>query len=196
MQNDFCSPGGHFARNGKDVSAVRAVIPRISELLSAARRAGVLVLFTKQSTLPNLASDSPAWLYFKTRDGKAPDYTVAGSPGEQIVQELQPLEAEMVVRKFRPTAFLGTELDLLLRNHQIQTVAVAGCLTQGCVQATALDASFHDYYTVVIEDCVQSTSQEQHENALRFLRSRYDVLPRDAVASIWLSSPRDPGARR
>ena len=51
--------------------------------------------------------------------------------------------------------------------------------------ATTLDASFHNYFTVLVEDCVQSFSQEQHENALRFLRSRYDLKTAEDVRQAW-----------
>jgi nicotinamidase-related amidase len=192
MQNDFCSPTGHFARNGKSISAVQSIVEPIARLLEYARGQQVPVLHTQQTTAPGLASDSPAWLYFKTRDGKAPDYTLEGSWGHDFVTELQPLAGEPVVRKYRPSAFLGTDLDRLLRSLGVETVVIAGCLTQGCVQATAMDASFHDFYTVVVADCVQSNSQEQHLNALRFLRSRYDVLPSSDVQRAW--STRTPAA--
>jgi ureidoacrylate peracid hydrolase len=185
MQNDFCSPIGHFAQHGKSVAGVQSIIQPIARLLGDARDRGIPVLHTQQTTALGLASDTPAWLYFKTRDGKSPDYTLDGSWGQQFVAELQPLADEAVIRKFRPSAFLGTELEQRLRAHGTETVVIAGCLTQGCVMATAMDASFHDFYAVVVEDCVQSTSSEQHENALRFLRSRYDVLTASEVIQTW-----------
>jgi nicotinamidase-related amidase len=189
MQNDFCSPQGHFARHGRAVDGVRSIIPSISRLLACARSAALPVLHTQQTTATGLASDSPAWLYFKTRDGKSPDYTMEGTWGQQFVPELAPLNGEPVVQKFRPSAFLHTRLEALLRERGVETVAIAGCLTQGCVQATAMDASFHDFYVVVLEDCVQSTNQEQHLNALRFLRSRYDVVPSERLTRRWMATP-------
>src|SRR4051794_30465986 len=71
MQNDFCTLGGHFATHGRDVDRITAVIPRISELIASALTAGVMVVYTQQTTLPGLASGTPAWVYFKTRDGKS-----------------------------------------------------------------------------------------------------------------------------
>lgn len=185
MQNDFCDPAGHFACNGKDVSRIGEVIPRIARLIGHARAAKVPVFFIQQTTLAGHASDSPAWMYFKTRDGKTPDYTYQGTWGEEIVPALAPAAGDPVVRKLRPSAFLNTTLDVLLRNHGICSVVVAGCITQGCVQATMMDASFHDYYAVLAEDCVQSTNQELHENALRFLRSRYDTVDCESIARFW-----------
>jgi ureidoacrylate peracid hydrolase len=195
MQNDFCSSNGHFARHGKSVIGLQSIVQPIARLLEYAREKHIHVLHTQQTTARGLASDSPAWLYFKTRDGKSPDYTLDGSWGHQFVDELRPLPSESVIRKFRPSAFLGTDLDQQLRAAGVETLVVAGCLTQGCVMATVMDASFHDFYGVVVEDCVQSTSQEQHANALRFLRSRYDVLPASDVVRAWSArTPADLGA--
>jgi nicotinamidase-related amidase len=185
MQNDFCSPDGHFARNGKDVAAIAAIVPNITGLLAAARAHDVPVLFAQQTTLPGLASDSPAWLYFKTRDGKSPDYAIDGTWGQEIVPDIPIQAGDVVVKKHRPSAFVRTDLDERLRAKNIEAVVIAGCITQGCVQATATDASYRDYYVVIAEDCVQSTSQELHENALRFLRSRYDVVPSAEITTYW-----------
>jgi len=185
MQNDFVSPAGHFARSGKDVSRIARIVPRLKRIADAARAAGVLVVYTRQTTLPGLTSDSPAWVYFKTRDGKSPDYTIAGSWGADFIPELDPPAGTVVIEKHRPSAFLRTELDDTLRSRGIESIVVAGCITQGCVQATVTDGSYHDYYAIVVEDCVESTSGEQHENALRFLRSRYDVVSVDRLLAAW-----------
>lgn len=186
VQNDGCLPSGWFAQQGRDVSHIMAVVPRIQMLVDSARAAGVLVVLIEQTTLPNGRSDSPAWLRFKTRDGRTrTDYTLDGSWGQQTLRELGPATGDLLVRKNRPSAFHRTNLDLLLRANAIQSVAVCGTITQGCVQATVMDASFHDYYVVVVEDAVQSYSQDLHENALTFMRSRYDMARTDDVARLW-----------
>jgi nicotinamidase-related amidase len=185
MQNDFVAGDGHFARSGKDVARIARIIPNVRRIVEAARAAGVLVIFTRQTTLAGLASDTPAWVYFKTRDGKSPDYTIAGSWGAEFIPELDPPPGTVIIEKHRPSSFLGTALDSTLRARGIESIVVAGCVTQGCVQATVTDGSYHDYYAVVVGDAVESTSAEQHENALRFLRSRYDVISTDELAALW-----------
>src|SRR5699024_7805665 len=95
------------------------------------------------------------------------------------------------IRKFRPSSFLGTPLDMVLRARGIESVVVCGVVTQGCVQATVMDASFHNYYTVVPEDAVASFIHAMHENALTFMRSRYDGADMAALRSVW-STGSDP----
>jgi len=188
MQNDFCSVGGHFARHRRDISGIGAIVPVIQDLVAAARSAGVLVVYTRQTTLPDSASDSPAWLYFKTRDGKSPDYTTRGTWGAEFIDALAPGPDVPIVEKHRPSAFLHTDLELLLRSHGVETVVVAGCVTQGCVQATTTDASYHDFYAVVVGDAVASTDVVLHRNALAFLSSRYDVVDTADIMAIWSRS--------
>ena len=189
MQNDFCAPDGHFARHGRDVARVARIVPGIRRLLASARAAGMVIVYTRQTTLPDAASDTPAWTYFKTRDGKSPDYTIRGTWGAEFIDSLLPEDDVVIVEKHRPSAFHRTDLDQVLRGHGVETVVVSGCITQGCVQATATDASYHDYYAVVVEDCVESPSAQLHENALTFLRSRYDVVPAESLIRVWDPRP-------
>ena len=189
VQNDFLADDGHFGRHGRDVARMRRVLPALRELIDAARSGGARVVFVQQSTLPDGASDSDAWLYFKTRDGKSPDYTLAGSWGEELY-ELQPREEELRVRKFRPSAFHGTDLAADLRAVGVETVVACGVLTQGCVLATTLDASFNDFYAVVAREAVAGPSDELHEVALTFLGSRYDCLTNDRIVRAWTSPAR------
>lgn len=189
LQNDFLSDEGHYARHGRDVARMRRILPALHELIGAARSSGARVVFVQQSTLPDGASDSDAWLYFKTRDGKSPDYTLAGTWGEELYG-IEPLEDEPRIRKFRPSAFHGTELARILGEMGVETVVTSGVLTQGCVLATTLDASFNDFYTVVARDAVAGPSAELHEVALTFLSSRYDCLANAEIVRSWASGAR------
>lgn len=195
VQNDCVRPDGWFAANGKDVGGIQPVLPRIVELVEAARRNGVFVVFIEQTTLPDNASDGPAWLYFKTRDGRTrTDYTLDGSWGQETIAELKVTDHDVRVRKFRPSAFHGTSLDKILRAHGVKSVVTCGVVTQGCVQATTMDASFHDYYTVLAADCVASYSPQLHENAVTFLTSRYDSVTGADLGRLWDRASADGAA--
>lgn len=190
VQNDCVDPNGWFAQHGKDVTAIQRVLPSIVSLVEAARAAGVFVVFIEQTTLPANGSDSPAWLYFKTRDGRVrTDYTLDGSWGQQTIDELKVGPEDVRVRKFRPSAFHGTSLDKILRAHGIASVVTCGVVTQGCVQATTMDASFHDYYTAFASDCIGGFTPALHDNALTFLSSRYDSADVATLTSLWAAAP-------
>ncbi len=173
MQNDFCQPGGHFERYGKNVAPMAPAVQRMVDFVGRAQALGVRTIFLRQVSLPDGRMDSPAWLRFKTRDGKAPDYALPGTWGWQFVDGLVPRPQDWVIDKFRPDGFIGTPLDHVLRTQGIQSLILLGTTTEGCVESTVRSASYHDYYTVVVEDAVASPNPVLHEGSLRFFHARY-----------------------
>jgi nicotinamidase-related amidase len=192
MQRDFVDERGALGRLGVDMSMYPAMRPRLANLLAAARARGVLVVHVQMTALPGRMSDSPAQLRFNLRmhesaraGGPPLRYTQVGTTGHEIIDELRPLPGELVVPKWRSSGFWGTNLDLLLRSNGIQTVVVSGCTTEGCVESTARDASFNDYYVVVAEDCVASDDREQHDASMLLMRHRFDVVSSTSLHTVW-----------
>lgn len=116
---------------------------------------------------------------------------VPGTPGHEFVRELAPEGSEPVVRKYRSSGFWGTNLDLVLRSNGIKTVVVTGCTTEGCVESTARDAMFCDYYVVVATDCVGSDDREQHDASMLLMRHRFDLAASDEIMDLWSADPRE-----
>jgi ureidoacrylate peracid hydrolase len=185
MQNEFCSPYGLFAKAGRDISSCAAIIPRIKKLLELTREMNIFHVQLRQVSLPGNLSDNDAWLAFKTRDGKSPNYTMLGTQGIEIVDELKPLPGEVCVDKFRPSGFHGTFLDQILRANGIRSVLLCGCTTEGCLMSTVLDASFHDYYTCIVEDAVASSVPLMNETALAFMKTRYKMFKTGDIIDLW-----------
>ena len=114
------------------------MIPRVAELVAAARAASVRVVFVQMTTLPGRLSDSPAQIRFNLRLHLAShgeiqplSYTADGSEGQEIVPELAPQPGDLVVKKYRSSAFWGTNLALLLRSNGIETVVMSGSRPRG-----------------------------------------------------------------
>jgi len=192
MQHDFCMPGGALDLQGADISVYRTIIPKLSTLLEAGRGVGILVVYLQMSALLEGRSDSPAQIRFNMLarsngegSGQPLRYTIEGSKGQQFVPALGPKPGDVVVGKHRSSGFWGTSLDLVLRSNEIQTVIVTGCTTEGCVESTARDALFNDYYVVVVEDCVASDDLEQHTASLLLMRHRFDVAVSTDVMATW-----------
>lgn len=192
MQRDFVASDGVFGSLGIELEMYEQVRPRLAALLHAARRRGVLVVHIQNTALPDRMSDSPAQIRFnlrmheKARQGGPPlRYTVPGTRGHEFIEELRPGDGELVVRKYRSSAFWGTNLELLLRSNGIRTVVVAGCTTEGCVESTARDAMFSDYYVVIAEDCVGSDDKEQHDASMLLMRHRFDLATADQISMVW-----------
>jgi nicotinamidase-related amidase len=192
MQRDFCCAGGSFDSLGVDLSMYPPVIDRIGELIGSARAAGVMLVFIQMTVLPNQASDSPAQIRFNLRmhDGHHGDveplrYTLDGSDGQQFVPGLEPLDGEVVVKKYRSSGFWGTNLDLVLRSNGIKSVVMTGCTTEGCVESTARDAMFNDYYVVIATDAVGSDDPKQHEASMYLMAHRFDLADSASIRSTW-----------
>lgn len=111
------------------------------------------------------------------------------SPLSQIVPELTPLPGELVVRKRHASAFFETPLAGWLTLHRIDTVLIAGCTTSGCVRATVIDASAHNYRPIVVTDCVGDRALGPHEANLFDMGQKYADLM-DVAALTAASAPR------
>lgn len=203
MQRDFIDPDGVFGELGIDLSMYERTKPRLEELLAAARRRGVLIVHIQNTALPDRMSDSPAQIHFNLRmhknvRGNRPAllYTVPGTNGHEFSRGFTPGPGELVVRKYRSSGFWGTNLGMLLRSNGIETVVVGGCTTEGCVESTARDAMFNDYYVVVAEDCVGSDDPAQHEASMLLMRHRFDIATGADIGRIWESGQTGKAEKR
>ncbi len=190
MQNDYCSPGGASARIGCNLSSIRAIVPRVRALIAAARCVQIPVVFTKFTIEPGSAGSSGPDLLRRGPIAASNGATVKGTWGHDLVPELPYRQDEdLAVEKPRWSAFIGTDLDSFLRARGIKTVAVAGVLTQGCVESTVRDAVAYDYYVAVAQDCVASTDRGAHVIGLwsmtRFLGYSEAVTDSDRLLGIW-----------
>lgn len=73
-----------------------------------------------------------------------------------IYPAIAPLPGEPVIRKRRFSGFFGTDLDLILRGWETDTVIISGATTENCCHATARDALFRDYKVVFLSDATAS----------------------------------------
>lgn len=195
MQRDFLDHDGTAGQLGADLAMYDDVRRHVATLIAAARAASVLVVHVHNTTLVGGVSDSPAQLRFtmimQDSLGRAEppvSYTVDGTRGHEPVPEAAPLPGEVIVQKHRSSAFWGTNLSLVLSSNAVATVVVAGCTTEGCVESTARDALFNDYYVVVAEDCVGSDDTAQHEASLLLMRHRFDMTIGSAISGMWSAS--------
>ena len=187
MQNDYVAADGHLARNGRDVSLILAIVPRIAELTASARAAGVPVLYTRQTALPDGQSDSPARRRYKTiaKPGLGSSYPLLGTSGHEVFAALAPKPGDVVIDKFRSNSFHQTGLDLILRSAKRETLIVCGAVTEGCIESTVRDAASYDYLPVVVNDGVASNNTKLHDAAMIVMSARFDAVPAAHIANVW-----------
>lgn len=183
--NDFYEPQGEYGRSGFDLTPLRLSLGPLRDLLGAVREAALPVFHIQNTVLENGGSDSPPFLRFKASGPSGPEVAcIEGTWGWEFVSGFEPLPGELVVRKHRPSAFVSTDLEQLLRVAGVGTVLVAGCVTEGCVQSTSVDAMFRDFYTVLVEDCVATFRESLHDDAIRYLERRIAISSSGVVREV------------
>ncbi len=183
MQNDFCSPGGAVDLLGLDISAVRRTIEPVSRVLSAARGAGVRVIYLQHGYRPDLSDLGPTHsknflvhttvgTTVPTPDGGTGRVLVRDTWNTEIIPELAVQPEDIVIGKNRFSGFFNTTLDATLRDLDVQNLVVTGVTTSVCVESTIRDAMFRDYVPVLLADCTaEPQGQANHDASLALIES-------------------------
>jgi nicotinamidase-related amidase len=152
-------------------------IMRASGALTAARTAGMLIIQVQVGFRPGLPEvSSHNKLFAAVKSSKPHQEFFQGSSGA-IHPALGPESTDMIVTKHRVSAFVGTDLEMLLRANEIETIILFGIATSGVVLSTLLQASDADYRLVVIADCCADLDMELHRTLLeRFFPTRAEVI--------------------
>jgi len=173
MQNDFCAEEGWMASMGVDCSPARALVAPINRAAAALRAHGAPILWVNWGVRPDRANLSPGTQHPFNPNGQGAglsgEITIAGRTyhllqagawGAQLIDGLMREEGDISIDKHRISGFYDTPLDAVLRNHGITTILFAGVNADHCVLGTLMDANFHGYDTILLEDCVATTSPE------------------------------------
>lgn len=151
MQNDFVKEGGTLV-----VPDAAGTIPTIQSLLDVARESGMKVVFTQDTH----TDGDPEWEIW-------PEHAREGSWGWCIVDELQPRDDELVIRKVRYDAFYGTHLDHYLRLWNVGTLVICGTVANICVHYTAASGALRWYDVVIPKDATSALDPFDLESSLR-----------------------------
>ncbi|MEG0913972.1 MAG: cysteine hydrolase [Oscillospiraceae bacterium] len=146
MVYDFTNPQGrvYYADNAK-------IMPKVQRALEFCRSQNMLIIFVQHTHRANKPD--------KNLVGMRPN-CIEGTGGENIDPRLEvDYEKDYIIKKRRYSAFFGTDLDLVLREHKIENVVMVGTKTNCCVRATVTDAYYLDYNAVVLSDCVCTNSE-------------------------------------
>lgn len=155
MQRDFLDVGAPI-----ETPAGRDIIPALNGLLRLARAARIAVIFTQEMHRPD-RSDFGIELEYE------PPHCLEGTPGVEIADGIEVAPGDYRIRnKRRYDAFLGTDLETLLRSLRVENVIVTGVCTDICVISTAHHARNLDFRVVVPREGVAGTTRERHDAAL------------------------------
>lgn len=176
MQRDFLLPEGYAAQAGLDIAPLVATIRPISKLLAVGRKAGLLIVHTREGHLPDLSDCPPYKLERSRRAGaeigsKGPlgRLLVRGEVGHDFVEALHPLEREIVIDKPGYSAFAHTELQQVLTKRRIETLLITGVTTEVCVSSTLRAAIDLGYRCITVSDACASGNPDLHKAALAMI---------------------------
>jgi nicotinamidase-related amidase len=182
MQRDFLEPGGFGAALGNDVSRLERAVGPCKDVLTAARKAGLLVIHTREGHRPDLTDAPP--LKVNRGDpamrigapGPMGRILVRGEPGHDIIRELYPVAGEPVIDKPGKGAFFQTDLELVLKNRGIETLLLCGVTTEVCVNTTVREANDRGFRCIVLADCCASYFPEFHDMALKMIKAQGGIF--------------------
>ncbi len=151
MQNDFCREEGSLF-----LERSRNIVDNVVKAVEGAKKEGKFVIYT-QDWHRKQDTEFKLW----------PEHCLEGSWGAEVIDELP--EPDYFVKKRRYSAFLMTDLPLLLREISAEEITIAGVAADVCVMHTAVDALQHGYTVSVLKDCTAGTSEENERFALKHL---------------------------
>lgn len=159
----------------------REIVAKVGEVLGAARRAGIRVVFTRHMSLPKELMGvfqyrmAMAWQRAKSPDDVKPIF-LPDSPAFQIVPELKPLPSEAVFDKITMSAFEGTPLDIVLRDCAINAFAIVGIATEIGIEPTVRHGADLGYIPVIVTDACGCGHQEAAARSIESLRFAGDAM--------------------
>jgi nicotinamidase-related amidase len=180
--NELVAPEGKLSGKGYgDFAARHGTLNRITLLLEYARRLQHRIIHVRVGFSADYREQPKASPLFKhaSKFGALK----LGDWGTEFLPQASPLPGETILTKHRVNAFVGTPLDLILRNAGIDQVAIIGCSTDVGMQTTARAAHDLDYQVTVIGDCCIAPSDEDHDPTLRMLAKVTKVVTLEAYTN-------------
>jgi ureidoacrylate peracid hydrolase len=154
MQKDYCCAGGIIDKMGFDIEAAQLLAPRLNTFVNRTRNVLKHIIHIRMELNPHLRSPALAEHYERSGLQRKTD------PAYSEFYGVTPTPGDIIIPKYRYSAFVSTYLDRCLRSNGIKTLVLTGLATNVCVESTARDGFMRDYHIVVPEDLTEGTSPE------------------------------------
>lgn len=156
MVKDYFNPDKEYPITGH----AKSIIPPINHLISVFREKDLPVVFSTD------AFQEDDFLF----KGRMHPHAIKGTQGAEVVDDLDMKPTDLWLPKPRFSAFFNTGLEIILREQNVTSCAVAGIATSFCVLTTAMDSICHNFETVILEDCSAAFSEKAHNQCLDLYR--------------------------
>ncbi|WP_027965018.1 cysteine hydrolase family protein [Halalkalibacillus halophilus] len=109
--------------------------------------------------------------------------------GKETVEALRPDGDDYFIIKPKHSGFFGTQLDILLRQLNIDNLVLTGVAGDICILFTANDAYMRDYKMWVPKDCMASEHSDDNDAALQIIRrstySHIDTTKEKSISDLF-----------
>lgn len=160
----------------------------IKELLQGARECGVPVFYTAPA---DRSQSRGRWRAKYETLPKNARHEWANN----VVQEIAPVEGEVLIRKEKASAFFGTPLAGYLVDLGVDTLLVTGGTTSGCVRATVIDGFSYNFKVAVVAECTFDRYQVSHRVSLFDMNRYADIVSLEDAQAYMLCLPTSLPAR-
>ncbi len=140
-----------------------SVVTHTKKIIEAAREQEIPIIYTRQINRQDgvgLSLGEPL-----NEDG-TPYFYHNGTENVEIIDEIAPEKGDIIVDKYRWSAFFETELDLMLKSLGVTDLLIGGVVTDGCVMTSVYDAYFRDYRVHLIEEACTASNEGSHQAAV------------------------------
>jgi ureidoacrylate peracid hydrolase len=185
MQNYFVAGGFPL-----EVPAARGIVPNINRLARALRSAGGTVAWVQTTATGALQTWGNHHKYMLTpeRAKTRLAHLDEKAEGFALYPKLEVLPTDLRIKKLKFSAFIAgsSDIDAKLRSRGIESLLIAGTLTNVCCESTARDAMMLDYRVIMVSDGNATLSEEAHAASLNnFVIYFGDVMAADdAIARL------------
>ncbi|MFH2054613.1 MAG: isochorismatase family protein [bacterium] len=158
MQNQFAHPDGEIYLNES-----RHLVKRIVRLCNLFREQQRPVIYTRHQ---HAADNSDLGMMDTWWSGS---HIFAGSWNSEIIEKLTPQATDIMISKNRYSAFLGTNLEQMLKEHAVSELVITGVMTNLCCETTAREAFMRDYAVYFCLDGTTTISEEMARGTIQNL---------------------------
>lgn len=166
LQNDFLAAGGALNQAVSEVLENNNVVRNINETIASARKLGITIVHVPIAFSDDYveAGNDPHGILNIVKSAGA---FRKNSWGAAFYEEIDMQEHDLIIEgKSGICAFTGTNLDLMLRHHGIKAIALAGLLTNICIESTMRTAYNHGYKVYTLTDCMATVSHAHQSAAI------------------------------
>jgi ureidoacrylate peracid hydrolase len=185
MQNAFMLPAVAFVV----IKTAPEIVPNINRLATAVRSAGGTVVWIRMTYTDQASVDWSACYRLTTPEiNRRRSVALAkGAKGHEIWDTMEVHPDDQMIEKTRFSALIqgSSDLDQFLRERDIDTLIITGCLTDVCCESTARDAMMLNYNAIMVTDANAADTDDDHNNALTAFYTTFgDIMPTDMIVDL------------